>query len=187
MFHQQAMTIKMKPEITEIQKKYKDDQKKQTEELMGLYKKYGINPLYPFLFLIVQIPIMFALFKACTEGIKANFEGLLYPFIIKPETININFLGMINVVERSILLVVLVIVFQFLQSKIGTNISKDDKNQQKMNNITAIVGILIILPFAWYFPAAVSIYLVVGSIFSIAQQLICNRSIQNEELKRTNK
>ncbi|MCL5019256.1 MAG: YidC/Oxa1 family membrane protein insertase [Patescibacteria group bacterium] len=187
MFHQQAMTIKMKPEITEIQKKYKDDQKAQGEELMKLYKKYNINPMYPFLFMIVQIPIMFALFKACTEGIKTGFNGLLYSFVVKPETVNINFLGSINITERSVLLIALVIIFQFLQSKIGSNIPKDDIKQQKMNNMMAIVGVLIILPFAWYFPAAVSIYLIVGSVFSIIQQLVCNRSIKNEELKGTNK
>lgn len=187
MFHQQAMTLKMRPEILEIQKKYKEDQKAQGEELMKLYKKYNINPMYPFLFMIIQIPIMFALFKACTEGITTGFKDLLYSFVTKPDIINTNFLGFADITKKSLILIALVIIFQYLQSKIGSTVPKDDIKQQKMNNVMAVVGIMIILPFAWYFPAAVSIYLIVGSIFSIIQQLICNRSIKNEELKRTNK
>ncbi len=52
------MSVKQK----EIQDKYKNDKEKQTQELMNLYKENKVNPLSGCLPLIIQIPIIFAMF-----------------------------------------------------------------------------------------------------------------------------
>ena len=59
---QRAMTA-LQPKMKEIQKKYKDDRQKQSEEMMKLYKEHKTNPLASCFPLIAQAPIFFALFK----------------------------------------------------------------------------------------------------------------------------
>ena len=58
---QRALTV-LQPELKEIQKKYKDDRQKQSEEMMKLYKKHGTNPLASCFPILAQAPIFFALF-----------------------------------------------------------------------------------------------------------------------------
>ena len=58
---QRALTV-LQPELKEIQKKYKDDRQKQSEEMMKLYQKHGTNPLASCFPILAQAPIFFALF-----------------------------------------------------------------------------------------------------------------------------
>ena len=54
---------RIQPEIKKLQAQYKDDKQKQNEELMEFYKENNVNPLSGCLPLIVQMPVLFALFR----------------------------------------------------------------------------------------------------------------------------
>src|SRR5450830_1939627 len=54
---------RLQPQLKEIQKKYKDDREKQGQEMMKLYKDNKVSPLGGCLPLILQLPILFALFE----------------------------------------------------------------------------------------------------------------------------
>ena len=58
---QRALTA-LAPHMKEIQKKYKDDRQKQSEEMMKLYKEHKTNPLASCFPILAQAPIFFALF-----------------------------------------------------------------------------------------------------------------------------
>ena len=58
---QRALTA-LQPHMKEIQKKYKDDRQKQSEEMMKLYKEHKTNPLASCFPILAQAPVMFALF-----------------------------------------------------------------------------------------------------------------------------
>jgi YidC/Oxa1 family membrane protein insertase len=58
---QRALTA-LQPHLKEIQKKYKDDRQKQSEEMMKLYKEHKTNPLASCFPILAQAPIFFALF-----------------------------------------------------------------------------------------------------------------------------
>ncbi|PHX66378.1 MAG: membrane protein insertase YidC [Actinobacteria bacterium] len=58
---QRALTA-LQPHMKEIQKKYKDDRQKQSEEMMKLYKEHKTNPLASCFPILAQAPIFFALF-----------------------------------------------------------------------------------------------------------------------------
>ena len=58
---QRALTV-LQPELKDIQKKFKDDRQKQSEEMMKLYQKHGTNPLASCFPILAQAPIFFALF-----------------------------------------------------------------------------------------------------------------------------
>ncbi len=63
---QQKSTVKMQqvqPKMKEIQEKYANDQQKLSEETMKLYKEYGVNPMGGCLPLLIQLPILFGLYR----------------------------------------------------------------------------------------------------------------------------
>jgi YidC/Oxa1 family membrane protein insertase len=70
---QRAMTA-LQPHMKEIQKKYKDDRQKQSEEMMKLYKDHKTNPLASCFPILAQAPIFFALFTVL-NGIAAKDDA----------------------------------------------------------------------------------------------------------------
>ncbi len=57
-----SKTQKIQPLLMEVQKKYANDKEKLSQETMKLYKKYGISPMSGCLPMLIQLPIIFALF-----------------------------------------------------------------------------------------------------------------------------
>jgi len=53
----------MQPKITALQEKYKNDQQKLSQETMKLYKEYGVSPMGGCLPMLIQLPILFALYR----------------------------------------------------------------------------------------------------------------------------
>ena len=58
---------RIQPEIKKLQAQYKDDKQKQNEELMKFYQENNVNPLSGCLPLIVQMPVLFALFRVLRD------------------------------------------------------------------------------------------------------------------------
>jgi YidC/Oxa1 family membrane protein insertase len=73
---QRAMTA-LQPKLKEIQKKYKDDRQKQSEEMMKLYKDHKTNPLASCFPILAQAPIMFSLFTVLNGIAKNKPHGLM--------------------------------------------------------------------------------------------------------------
>ena len=81
---------KMNPELQAIQKKYKDKRQdqaammKMNEETQAVYQKYGVNPMGSCLQLIIQMPILFALYRviycipAYVMPVKEHFLNVVY-------------------------------------------------------------------------------------------------------------
>ena len=57
----------IQPKMQELQKKYKNDKEKLNMAVMDLYKKYNVNPMAGCLPVLIQIPILFALFRALSQ------------------------------------------------------------------------------------------------------------------------
>ena len=73
---QRALTA-LQPHMKEIQKKYKDDRQKQSEEMMKLYKEHKTNPLASCLPILAQAPIFFSLFTVLNGIAKLHPHGVL--------------------------------------------------------------------------------------------------------------
>ena len=191
MLCQQAIMQKIKPEMAEIQKKHKDNKEKQAMLLMECYKKHKINPFYTFLVLLIQLPILWALFRVFTNGFNGQITQILYPFISDPGAFNPVSLGIINLNERNILLIALVAICQFIQIQLSApTIQKTKKDESKTfmpsGNMMGIMLALLTTIVLWGLPAAVAVYWLITTLFSIGQQFICNKSIKNAELKNNN-
>jgi len=174
MLELQLAIQKIQPELKEIQNKYKKDPQKQIQETINLYKKNRINPIMMYLFLIIQLPILIALFQIFSQNFANNNSLLgLYSFVYKPETINILFLDLINLEKPSIILAVLAAGFQYAQSFISIYVFKE--SYQQINKILLYLGSGITLVFGLYLPAAVTLYLLISNIISFIQQIFINK------------
>ena len=75
------------PAMNEIRAKYGKDRQKVTEEQMKLYKERGYNPASGCLPLIVQMPILFAMYAAFLQAPDLtgdSLRGILWPFVPNP-------------------------------------------------------------------------------------------------------
>ena len=160
--------------IQEIQKKYVGDKEKQAKEMVDLYQKEKINPFSGLILVFLQLPILVALYQVFWRGLRPEEMINLYSFVAQPGRINSTFLGLVNLAETSMILAILAGVFQFFQTlyqnKVGTGQAKTDKFsqafQKQMIYFLPIFTILILLRL----PAAISLYWIVTSLFSIIQQ-----------------
>lgn len=174
---QKAMTL-VQPKIKEMQEKYKDNRAKQAEEMMKLYREYKVNPFSGFLNLLIQIPILFALYKVFMAGFDPNSLNGLYGFVNHPGTIDPMFIGLLDLSKASPVLAVIAGILQFIQTKMM--MGKTTPTQSKKSNEPDFSKImhhqmLYILPvltvvIAWKFPAGLPLYWVVTTLFSIGQQ-----------------
>jgi YidC/Oxa1 family membrane protein insertase len=114
----QILMKRMEPEIKQIKKDFpnKEEQAKKTFEL---YKKYETNPFSGCLVVLLQLPVIFALYYVFFKGLSIN-PDLIYSFIKVPESLNTNFLGLIEMADKSIVLGLLAGITQFIQGYLST-------------------------------------------------------------------
>jgi YidC/Oxa1 family membrane protein insertase len=188
LFHKSAkhqMTLqRLQPKIKKLQELHKDDKKKQTEALMELYKEHGVNPFLSIILLVIQLPILIALYRIILSGLGAGGIGSgLYSFVPAPNTINALFLGVLNLKQRSIILVLLAAISQYFQSRLAIYRSPDGGTPspaERMARQMAFIGPIITIVIFYNLPAGVGLYWLVSSIFSIIQQLIVNQHVREK-------
>lgn len=157
----------VQPEMAKLKEKYasKDaaTQQKLQQETMALFQKHGVNPLAGCLPLIVQMPILIGFYHAImrTQEI-ANHSFLWFdlgekdPFFILPVIAGIT---------------------TFIQQKM---MMAGQEGNPQMAMMLWLMPIMIVV-FAINFPAALSLYWVVGNIFMIVQTYF----IKGPDLKKT--
>jgi len=84
----------IQPEIEKIKNEHKKDRQEQARKTMELYKQHGINPLSGCLPVLIQIPVVLALFFVFARGFAEGIDPtLLYSTIIAPTSVSMYFLG----------------------------------------------------------------------------------------------
>ena len=185
--NQAAMNI-MAPELDKIKKSgaSKEEQAKLTFEL---YKKHKTNPFSGCLLVLVQIPIIFALYYVFYKGIKFD-GGLLYSFVHIPANINMIFLGLIDLAGKSLPLAILAGMSQYLQahfmparksSPSDAGGPKPEPNFQdsfakSMQMQMKYVFPLLITWIAYSISGAVALYWITSNIFAVGQQIYVNKT-----------
>jgi YidC/Oxa1 family membrane protein insertase len=177
----------LQPKIQEIQQKYKTDRERQVREIIALYKKEKINPFGSFLPLLIQLPILFALFwvfMAFKDGLEADKLTILYPFVLSPNLPKEpTLLGLINLTRPSLILAILAGICQFFQTKMITPQQKSRGQLSKKSEQMAHFSNLIQKQMLYFFPvfmvlillrlpAVIGLYWIVTSLFSMGQQYI---------------
>lgn len=169
----------LQPKIEEIQKKFKDNQEAQTKEIFEIYKKEKINPFSGLALALLQLPILFALYRVFQHGFDPQQLHNLYVFVKNPGTINHLFLSLIDLSKPNIVLAILAGFTQFFQTKMMFKKNPQAASKKKEGDFSQALQsqMLYILPFftlfiLWRLPAALGLYWTAGSVASIIQQYI---------------
>jgi len=188
-FRSQMIMQKIQPEVKKIQEKHKDNKEKQAELLMAIWKKHKVNPFSGFFLLIIQLPILIALYRIFLSDFSPATLDNLYPFFTHPEVIKQSFLGLINLREKSIVIVGIAAILQYIQGRLSmfhTKTEKNGKPASKMSRNMVFLGPVITIVFLTALPAAVGIYWATTAAFSIFQQFIIRRSFSASDERDKN-
>ena len=151
----------IQPEIKELQKKYSSKdaatQQKLQQETMALFQKHGVNPLAGCLPIFVQMPVLIAIYHAIMRTEAIEGQSFLWFALDSPDYV----------------LPIIAGAATFLQQKLMMAGSANAQNPQ-------MVAMLYMMPimitvFAFFFPAALALYWVVGNIFMVAQTLLIRK------------
>lgn len=195
LFHKSAkhqrITQQLQPEVNKLKKAHKDDKEKQTKAIMALYQENQINPLTPFLLLLLQLPALFALYRLFVGGISNESFSLLYSFVSVPDNITQTLFGLFSLTETYLPIVILTAAAQFIQGRLAiARMSKQPKQKEqnqmeKIAKTTTFIGPVIALVILMRLPAAVAVYWLTSTIFSIIQQIIVNKAVHKEKTNDT--
>ncbi|KND50103.1 MAG: YidC/Oxa1 family membrane protein insertase [Parcubacteria bacterium C7867-008] len=176
-----AMQV-IQPKFKELQEKYKDDKETQAKETFALYKKYKINPFSSILALLIQLPVVIALYLVFQRELVGVDTALLYSFVAVPETVSFLFLGFFTLTSHNVILAVVAAGTQFLQAKYAMPIPKVGKNAttSEQFNRTMAIQMRYLLPvfiggIAYVSSGAIALYFITTSLFTLAQELLIRK------------
>jgi YidC/Oxa1 family membrane protein insertase len=192
----QKAIAQLQPQLKEIQEKYKDNKEKQATASMEIYKKAGINPFSGFLSLLIQIPVMIALYRIFLKGLQPQeISATLYSFMPQIHSANHYFFGIIDLTKSAsekvgglslgeyniigIIIIILVGVSQYIQIKMAPSISPKGMAKKGNADFASMMQgqMLYFLPASsmlilWKLPSALAIYWLTTTVFSIVQQYV---------------
>jgi len=164
----QMRMAQFKDQIKDIQNKYKSKEE-QSRELMRFYKENKINPLSGCLPLVIQLPILIALYRVFINVLDPK-NGLL---------LGHTFLGIIDLSKASPILAILAGVSQFFASRLAMKHTvsmpqpgasgKAAGVQKSMSKQMAYLFPVLTIFIAWKFPAGLAFYWVVSTLLGLAQ------------------
>ena len=167
---------KVQPQVKAVQVKYKSDPQKMNREVMALYKKHGVNPLGGCLPILIQMPLLFALFTVFR--ITIEFRGASFFWWIKdlsqPDAVFTLPFSIPLYGESVCILPLFMGATMFLQQK--SSMATMDKAQRLPMYFMSFFFLLLFNTF----PSGLNLYYSVSNILNIIQQ----RSIRKNTLKK---
>jgi len=195
----QVQMKEIEPEIKKLKEKNKNNSQAQAVELMALYKERGIKPFSGFLLIFIQLPIILALYFIFLKGGLPEVKtDILYSFISKPETINVMFLGLIDVTQKSLVLAIIAGVTQFFQTFVSVPKNKKTENDanktrsfkdemmKSMSTQMKYVLPLFVFFISYKLSAAIAIYWSASNLFHIFQEIYVRKTIKSENKLKQN-
>lgn len=183
----------LQPKLEALKKQYKDDQQKMAQATMELYKNHKVNPLTSCLPLLVQLPILLALYWVMQDALNSNNLSVqLYSFVTNPGTINPLTLGRFNLLNPSVWLALLAGGAQFLQARTMSRQmppknsgegSKDESMAAMMNKQMLYVMPIMTAVIGFSLPAGLTLYWFWSTILMAAQQYYLTYKDKKDEGK----
>ena len=168
----------LQPKMQEIQEKYADDPQRQAEDMQKFYSENKFNPFGSCLPLLIQMPILIALFTLLNNlpqyfsGENFSFYNILPNLQASPAgTIGEGFGVAAPYLIALVLFAVLTLIPQLWMSRNQTG------QQAQTMRMTAVVMTIMMLWIGWGLPAGVLLYYDVSSLWQVAQQLFVTQKV----------
>lgn len=183
MFKTQIIQRKIQPLISKIQEEYKGNRQMLGVKMLEVYKEYKLNPFSSILLMIIQIPIVFALYFVFSSGGLPDINtDDLYSFVSHVNNINHVLYG-IDFTKANMVVGFLAALFQYIQIRLSLQNMKPVENkplsemkpeelmQKQMSFMMKYFIPILIFVASLKVSAAVALYWIVSSLFMIAQEL----------------
>ncbi len=174
----------IEPKLREIKEKRKEDKQAQAQDMLALYKEYNLNPFASVFLILLQIPIIFALYFAVYKGggipLPEVNTALLYSFVAIPTQVSTMFLGIVDVTGRSMVLALGAGITQYIYTHMtlpklaerdpeATPSFKDDFARNMHIQMKYVMPVLIVF-IAYTISAAIALYFFVSNLVMVAQE-----------------
>lgn len=148
----------LSPKMTELREKYKDNPQKLNEEMMKMYREYGVNPFSGCLPMLIQIPIFFGFYAMLGSAIELRNSSFLWVRdLSQPDTVA-RFLGFpVNLLP--------IVMAGTMIWQMAITPKSGDKVQQRILYFMPV----IFLVFCYNYASALSLYWTTQNLFSIVQ------------------
>jgi YidC/Oxa1 family membrane protein insertase len=160
---------RLAPEMKRIQERYKDDKKRQQQEIMAFYQEHQVNPLASCFPLLLQLPFFISLYQLQrTAHFKheVNHAGFLFiPDLTK------------SVTGATLVALIVIYVATQLGSSLVTMVNVQDANQRRIMFALPFIFVFVIIRF----PAGLIVYWITTNIWTIGQQLAVKRFLPPPE------
>jgi YidC/Oxa1 family membrane protein insertase len=187
----QMLMREIAPEIEKLKEKHKDKQDEQAKAIFALYKERGIRPFSSFLLILIQFPILFGLYWVFWRGGLPNVDpNILYSFVPIPDMVNMEFLGLVDMRERSIILAALAGLTQLAYARLsmGPRKPREKKVDPSFSSDMAhsfdlqarYILPIIVAGIAYTVASAVPLYWTASNLFMLAQELMMGRRFRDK-------
>lgn len=171
----------LKPELDEIKEKHDGDQQKAQQEQMALYQKVGINPLSGCIPMVLQMPILFAMFYFFPNSIELRQESFLWATDLSTYDsildlpFNIPFYGD-HISLFTLLMTASTILYTWSNSQMTANV------QGPMKTLQYIMPIMFLF-FLNSYSSGLTFYYFVSNIVSFGQIALFRKLIDEDKIK----
>ena len=175
----------LQPKLQELQDRYKDDPERLNEEMQKFYLENKFNPLGGCLPLLIQMPILFALFTLL-NNLPQYFEGTSFSFFnILPNLTATPSGSMAEGFAVALPYLISLALFAILTLIPQLYMSRNQTGQQASTmRMTSVVMAIMMLFIGWGLPAGVLLYYDVSTLWQVIQQLfVTQRIIEKEKAK----
>lgn len=180
----------LKPEIDEINKKFpkKEDAMKKQQATMGMYKKVGVNPMGGCIPMLIQMPILFAMFRFFPSSIELRQKAFLWADDLSSYDSILSWDFNIPVISNLYgnhisLFTILMAVALIFSSRLNTG-QMNDSNQQMpgMKFMMTYMMPVMMLVFFNRYAAGLSYYYFLSNVITLGQTLFIRRFVDDEAI-----
>ena len=176
---------KIAPEIEAVKAKYKDDREAQGKAIFALYKERGVSPFASFGLVLIQFPVLIGLYWVFYKsGFPQVDPTLLYSFVHAPSLINMEFLGLVDMSKRSVVIAILAAATQLMYTRLSmgprgavtateATLSSDMAKSFDLQARYVLPGVIGVI--AYTIPSAAPLYWVTSNTFMIIQEYASGR------------
>ncbi len=181
----------LQPKMAAIKLEYANDKQKQTQAIMEMYKNNKVNPMASCLPMLVQLPILIALYTVLQDGLNSkNLADSLYSFVNNPGVINQISLGFLNMANPNVVLAILAGAAQYFQAKTMMRKSppvqagagaKDEAMMAMMNKQMLYLMPVMTVVIGFKLPGGLTLYWFFGTLLMVAQQMWLSKKIHPKD------
>ena len=185
---QRAMKV-LEPKIKELKEKNKGNKEKEALDTLALYREAKVNPFSSILTVFIHIPVLLALFWVFYyDPLSTINTAILYSFTPIPDSVSMEFLGIISVAGKSIVLALLAGITQYFQAHLAlSGTMKPSETKSMQNDFQKVMGMqlkyvfpFIIAAISYTTSGAIALYFITTNLAGALQEVHVRKVIARE-------